>query len=297
MSDIVVCVDEEELIHLALEALPPEYDAFCSAIRTRNDVYSLEELNTLLNAEERSIKKKSNNKESTSLVMSMNHFNNNFNNRGRGKNSSNRDRGNGRGNGNAQFYGNFGPGSGGQAYGSFGNGQGSSFGPPSGSSSSEFQSKSGSQLSQNQRPTCQTCGKNGHTALDCYHRMNFAYQGRHAPAKLASMAVSSMAAAANSTQNSQQLTNTGASNHVTPDLAQLSLHQQPTVGNESITIGNEQELPVTHIGNGKLITPSHNFKLDVILCVPQLASNLHSVHKLCLQNNAFCYFDPYKFSI
>ena len=32
--------------------------------------------------------------------------------------------------------------------------------------------------------------------------MNFAYQGRHAPAKLASMAASSMAAAANSTQNS-----------------------------------------------------------------------------------------------
>ena len=25
---VTVCVDEEELIHLALEALPPEYDAF-----------------------------------------------------------------------------------------------------------------------------------------------------------------------------------------------------------------------------------------------------------------------------
>ena len=54
---------------------------------------------------------------------------------------------------------------------------------------------------------------------------------------------------------------------------------------------------MTHIGNGKLVTPSHNFKLDNILCVPQLASNLLSVHKLCLQNNASCYFDAYKFSI
>ena len=71
----------------------------------------------------------------------------------------------------------------------------------------------------------------------------------------------------------------------------LSLHQQPTIGNESVTVGNGQELPVTHIGNGKLITPSHDFKLDNILCVPQLASNLLSIHKLCLQNNAFCYFD------
>nr|POF25060.1 hypothetical protein CFP56_60411 [Quercus suber] len=48
----------KELIHLALEALPPKYDAFCSAIRTRSDVVTLEEMNTLLNAEERSIKKR-----------------------------------------------------------------------------------------------------------------------------------------------------------------------------------------------------------------------------------------------
>ena len=115
--------------------------------------------------------------------------------------------------------------------------------------------------------------------------------------KLASMAASSMAATTNSTQNSKWLTDIGASDHVTPDLAQLSLHQQPTVGNESVTVGNGQELPITHIGNGKLATPSHAFKPDNILCVPQLASNLLSVHKLCLQNNAFCYFGAYKFLI
>lgn len=33
---VAVCVDEEELIHLALEALPSKYDVFCSAICTRN---------------------------------------------------------------------------------------------------------------------------------------------------------------------------------------------------------------------------------------------------------------------
>ena len=47
---MTVCVDEEELIHLALEVLPPKYDAFCSAIQTKNDVVTLEELSTLLNA-------------------------------------------------------------------------------------------------------------------------------------------------------------------------------------------------------------------------------------------------------
>ena len=59
LSSVVVFIDKEELIHLVLEALPNEYGAFCFAIRTRNDVVTIEELNTLLNAEERAIKKKS----------------------------------------------------------------------------------------------------------------------------------------------------------------------------------------------------------------------------------------------
>ena len=81
LGAVAVCVDEEELIHLALEALPPEYDAFCYAIRTRNDVLTIEELNTLLNAEERSIKKRSNHsifRDSTSFAMAVNQFNQNF---------------------------------------------------------------------------------------------------------------------------------------------------------------------------------------------------------------------------
>ena len=52
LGAVIVCVDEEELIHLALEVLPPKYDAFCLAIQTKNDVVTLEELSTLLNAEE-----------------------------------------------------------------------------------------------------------------------------------------------------------------------------------------------------------------------------------------------------
>ena len=64
-----------------------------------------------------------------------------------------------------------------------------------------------------------------------------------------------------------------------------------------MTVGNGQELPVTYIGNGELCTSSHNFKLDGILRVPNLASKLLFVHKLCLQNNAFYYFDAYRFSI
>ena len=54
---------------------------------------------------------------------------------------------------------------------------------------------------------------------------------------------------------------------------------------------------MTHVGDGKLQTPSHCFRLDNILRVLDLASNILSVHKLCLQNNAFCYFDANQFLI
>ena len=123
--------------------------------------------------------------------------------------------------------------------------------------------------------------------------MDFSFQGRHAPSKLVAMV-------ANSTQihgANGWLTDTGCSDHVTPDLANLSLQQQPTSGSKTIIVGNGQELPVTHIGSGKLCTSSHNFRLDGILKVPDLASNLLSVHKLFLQKYACCYFDAYRFSI
>ena len=45
--------------------------------------------------------------------------------------------------------------------------------------------------SQSNKPTCQIYGKNGHLPIDCYHRMDFAYQGKHALAKLASMVANS----------------------------------------------------------------------------------------------------------
>ena len=152
LGAVVVCVDEEELIHLVLEALPSEYDAFCSAIRTRNDILTLEELNTLLNAEERSIKKRSiasDLRDFFSLAMAINQFHqfNQGQGRGRGKNGNNRGRGNGRG-GN-QFSGG----------GHFPHGHNQGFDQHQFTSMPQTKSSS----SQAQKVTCQICGKNGHS--------------------------------------------------------------------------------------------------------------------------------------
>ena len=69
LSFVAVFVDEEELIHLVLEALPHEYSAFYFAIRTRNDVVTIKELNTLLNAEEGALKKKSKIRDTTMAMI------------------------------------------------------------------------------------------------------------------------------------------------------------------------------------------------------------------------------------
>ena len=70
---VSVVLDDEELLHIARDGLPSEYDSFCSAIRTRSDILSVEELNTLLNVEERVIKKRINNGSSSpSMAMNMN---------------------------------------------------------------------------------------------------------------------------------------------------------------------------------------------------------------------------------
>ena len=44
-----------------------------------------------------------------------------------------------------------------------------------------------------ERPTCQICGNLEHLAIDCYHRMNYTYQGKHPPTKLVAMAIASNA--------------------------------------------------------------------------------------------------------
>ena len=51
-----VILDDEELLHIALKGLPKDYNAFRSAIRTRSKQLSFNELTTLLNTEEESLR-------------------------------------------------------------------------------------------------------------------------------------------------------------------------------------------------------------------------------------------------
>jgi hypothetical protein len=118
--------------------------------------------------------------------------------------------------------------------------------------------------------------------------MDFAYQGKNPPTKLAAMANASNL---QHTQNFETwLTDTGASDHITANVSNLNT-PTPYQGSDQVTVGNGQSLPIQSIGNAQLHTSYHQFQLRNVLHIPRIASNLLSVHKLCLDNNCSCHFD------
>ena len=117
--------------------------------------------------------------------------------------------------------------------------------------------------------------------------MDFAYQGKNPPLKLAAMANASNATIANN--QDPWLANSSTSDHLTTNFNNL-LVQSQYKGPEQITVGNGQSLPINHIGNATLHTKYHNFTLKNVLHVPRIALNLLSVHKFYLHNNCSCYF-------
>ena len=74
--------------------------------------------------------------------------------------------------------------------------------------------------------------------------MDFAYQGRHPPAKLAAMASTSNGAQGGDTL----LIDTRATDHLTANLNNLQ-DQTSYKGIDQVTVGNGQSIPINNIGN------------------------------------------------
>ena len=74
-------------------------------------------------------------------------------------------------------------------------------------------------VEQNQRDQYVRYVEKPHTAIDCYHRMDYAYQGKHPPIKLAAMATASNACI---TKELPWLADSAATNHVNASLDHLS---------------------------------------------------------------------------
>jgi hypothetical protein len=99
-----------------------------------------------------------------------------------------------------------------------------------------------------QRPTCQVCQKQGHTATSCWYHFDQDYTADSAP-------LNANLTSANSASDSQWYPDTGANVHLTNDLSNLSLQADNYTGPDQIRVGNGQGLKILHSGHGILPTP------------------------------------------
>jgi len=118
-----------------------------------------------------------------------------------------------------------------------------------------------------QRPTCQVCHKQGHTAATCLFRFEQGYQ-------LDSPSLHAKMASASPATDSSWYPDTGANVHLTNDLSNLNLHVEDYTGMDKIRVGNGQGLKILHSGRGLLPTPSHKFQLFSLLHVPEIQKKI-----------------------
>lgn len=157
-------VDDEDLLIHTLNGFPSEFGPFKTSICTRSSLITIEELHVLLICEEMNMEGTSQSHSDFSFTALLTSWNftprpMSYNSRGQ---SGYSDRGRGRNSNRGR-----------------------------GSFSQTQQNFSQSQQNiQSSRPSCQICSRSGHSALDCYHRIDYSYQGRHPPSQLAIMAAS-----------------------------------------------------------------------------------------------------------
>ncbi|OMO79651.1 hypothetical protein CCACVL1_13538 [Corchorus capsularis] len=134
------------------------------------------------------------------------------------------------------------------------------------------------------RPQCQVCSKFGHSALDCFHRFDHGYQSTQTTNSSALMASSSTV-----TQDDDWYPNSGASNHLTADLSNMSIHSEYQ-GHDRVKVGNGTGLPIKHVGSSKLPSLNRPLYLNNVLHVPSITKNLISVSQFASDNNVYFEF-------
>ncbi|KAH9705793.1 retrovirus-related pol polyprotein from transposon RE1 [Citrus sinensis] len=129
---------------------------------------------------------------------------------------------------------------------------------------------------------CQICFRFNHTAAECRDRFNrnfapsFPVQGYHPNQgpKSAYMATSEGVA------DQGWYLDSGATHHLTNSVQNLT-DGKTYFGTNSLLVGNDQGLQITHIGNACLYTSFGScIHLHDILCVPKITKNLISISKL-----------------
>uniref|UniRef100_A0A2N9FGM0 Reverse transcriptase Ty1/copia-type domain-containing protein n=1 Tax=Fagus sylvatica TaxID=28930 RepID=A0A2N9FGM0_FAGSY len=214
LADTLAAIDqplpEFQLVSFLLAGLGPEYDSFVTSVQQRTEPITLDYLyGHLLTHETRH--------EQSQAPVSLETASANFVSRGTFSRS----------------------GRGGRNQSSSSNGRGQSTSP-------SFRSNRGRGRGRNSpnnaRPVCQVCNRTSHVALHCYHRFDNSYYSE----KSADMQAYFSTQQAPTDPN--WYTDTGATNHLTSDLANLNVHSEEYLGSDQIRVGNGKGLSVAHTG-------------------------------------------------
>ena len=151
----------------------------------------------------------------------------------------------------------------------------------------------------NFRPICQICSKQGHLASNCYFRFdhnfvsssntNSSQQNNYSANNSMSGNTSAFVASPQTVGDASWYVESGATNHITADLNNLSL-QRDYKGKDKITVGNGHTLRISHVGSTLISSSDKPLLLNNILCAPNITKNLLSVSQITKDNNVFAEF-------
>ena len=103
-------------------------------------------------------------------------------------------------------------------------------------------------------------------------------------------------AADNSDGDGSWYPDSGATHHVTNDLANLTVNA-PYSSTDTLAVVNGAGLPITHLGSSTIPTSNGNLYLRNVLLVPSIHKNLLSVQRFCIDNQAIFMFDGHRFCV
>ena len=134
----------------------------------------------------------------------------------------------------------------------------------------------GSSSGNNTRPTCQICGRYGHSAARCYNRFD---QDFESPETVHNALTTMKLSDQERQSGGEWYPDSAASAHITNSEARLQ-SSEPYAGNDQVIVGNGDYLPITHVGSIALHTSQGILKLDDVLVCPEITKSLLSVSKL-----------------
>ena len=145
---------------------------------------------------------------------------------------------------------------------------------------------------------CQICRRNGHSAIDCYNRMNTSYEGCVPSARLTALAAqSNRVPSSASPAPTTWLLDSGANTHITNDPGQLTNAQEYTGIDQVSGIHGGQGLHISQIGTSFINSPSRSFPLSNTLYCPNASHNILSINQFSSDNDCFFVLHPNFFCV